>query len=98
MENSSDYSLQAPRCRKINAIAHKASKKIKRKACGKVESNFQHGSTSETAKTLDRRLVSKKDEELSTFGFELDAKASKLTTELLQCFMPSIQMRSSFRN
>lgn len=68
------------------------------KACGKAEGNFQHRSTSETAKTLDKKLASKEDEELSTFGFELDARASKLNNELLRCFMLSVQIRSSLWN
>lgn len=46
-------------------------------------------------KTLDRKLVSKEDEELSTLGFEFDARASKLKNELLWCFMLSAQTRSS---
>lgn len=98
MENCSDYSLQAQGHCKKNLTAHKGEKKKprqKRKACGKAEGNFQHRSTSETAKTLDRKLASKEDEELSTFGFEFDARASKLNNELLRCFMLSVQIRSS---
>lgn len=74
MENSPDYSLQAPTCCKKNPIAHRRVKKKKKgkESLWQSRRQFQNGRISETGKTMDTKLVLKEDEELSVFNVMQD--------------------------